>query len=73
MNGLLLSANIDALFDRYMITFRPSGKLEVSKLITQTALERLGPIQDLQRTPCDERAAYLRLHNAEFERLEQGR
>lgn len=61
MNGLLLSANIDALFDRYMITFRPSGKLEVSKLITQTALERLGPIQDLQRTPCDERAAYLRL------------
>lgn len=73
MNGLLLSANIDALFDRYMITFRPDGKLEVSKSITQPDLERLGPIQDLQTKPCDRRAAYLRLHNAEFERLEQER
>lgn len=73
MNGLLLSANIDALFDRYMITFRPDGKLEASKLITKPDLERLGPIQDLQRKPCDERAAYLRQHNAEFERLERER
>lgn len=73
MNGLLLSANIDALFDRYMITFRPDGILEVSKSMTQRDLERLGPIQDLQSKPCDRRAAYLRLHNAEFERLEQER
>ena len=73
MNGLLLSANMDALFDRYMITFRPDGKLEVSKSVTQLDLERLGPIQDLQRKPCDRRSAYLRLHNSEFERLEQER
>ena len=73
MNGLLLSANMDALFDRYMITFRPDGKLEVSKSVTQRDLERLGPIQDLQSKPCDRRSAYLRLHNAEFERLEQER
>jgi len=72
-NGLLLSANLDALFDRYMITFRPDGKLEVSKSVTQHDLERLGPVQDLQSKPCDRRAAYLRLHNAEFERLEQER
>lgn len=72
-NGLLLSANIDALFDRYMITFRPDGLLEVSKSVTQRDLERLGPIQDLQSKPCEKRAAYLRLHNAEFERLEQER
>lgn len=73
MNGLLLSANIDALFDRYMITFRPDGILEVSKSMTQRDLERLGPIQDLQSKPCDRRATYLRLHNAEFDRLEQKR
>jgi hypothetical protein len=72
-NGLLLSANIDALFDRYMITFRPDGTLEISKSLTQRDLERLGPMQDLQSKPCDRRAAYLRLHNAEFERLEQER
>lgn len=72
-NGLLLSANLDALFDRYMITFRPNGKLEVSKSVMQRDLERLGPIQDLQSKPCDRRAAYLRQHNAEFERREQER
>lgn len=70
-NGLLLSANIDALFDRYMITFRPDGKLDVSKFITQTDLERLGPMQDLQRKPCGERAKYLKRHNAEFDRFER--
>lgn len=72
-NGLLLSANIDALFDRYMITFRSDGRLEVSKSVTQCELEKLGPIHDLQHAPCDRRAAYLRLHNAQFERLEQER
>lgn len=72
-NGLLLSANLDALFDRYMITFRPNGNLEHSKFVTQHDLERLGPILDLKIKPCDKRAAYLRLHNAEFERLEQKR
>lgn len=73
MNGLLLSANMDALFDRYMVTFRPDGKLELSTTMMQRDLERLGPIQDLQIKPCDKRAAYLRLHNAEFERLERDR
>lgn len=73
MNGLLLSANMDALFDRYLITFRPNGALDIAKSVTQRDVERLGPIQDLQSTPCDRRAAYLRQHNAEFDRLEQKR
>lgn len=72
-NGLLLSANIDALFDRYMITFRPDGKLEVSKSLAEHDLEKLGPLQDLQVKPCDRRADYLRQHNREFERLERER
>ena len=73
MNGLLLSANIDALFDRYMITFRPDGKLEVSRTLTQRELDRLGPLPDLRLRPCERRAAYLEQHNAEFERLERKR
>ncbi|MBN3760999.1 HNH endonuclease signature motif containing protein [Burkholderia sp. Ac-20365] len=72
-NGLLPSANLDALFDRYMITFRPDGRLEFSASITQAEQERLGPAPDLQRRPCDKRAAYLKLHNAEFDQLEKKR
>ncbi|MGO4326274.1 HNH endonuclease [Cupriavidus sp. 2TAF22] len=72
-NGLLLSANLDALFDRYMITFRPDGKLAVSKSMTHCDLNKLGPLQDLENKPCERRAAYLMLHNAEFDRLEERR
>lgn len=72
-NGLLLSANLDALFDRFMITFRPDGKLRVSQSIGPDDLEMLGPLQDLQCTPCQRRAAFLRVHNAEFDRRETRR
>ncbi|WP_175714919.1 HNH endonuclease [Burkholderia ambifaria] len=72
-NGLLLSANLDALFDCYMITFRPNGKLECSAVLNRLDRERLGPMPDLAIMLCDERAAYLQLHNAEFERLEKRR
>lgn len=72
-NGLLLSANLDALFDRYLITFDPDGKLKVSVLVTKRDQERLGPLQDLQSKPCEARAAFLRRHNTEFERRERQR
>jgi hypothetical protein len=72
-NGLLLSANLDALFDRYMITFRSDGKLEFSASITQDERGRLGPASDLHGKPCDKRAAFLRLHNAKFDQLEKKR
>lgn len=72
-NGLLLSANLDALFDRYMITFRPNGELVVSNSLTTRDRETLGPIGNLLEAPCDRRAAYLRRHNAEFDRLEHKR
>ncbi|KWI58667.1 hypothetical protein WM06_33125 [Burkholderia cepacia] len=72
-NGLLLSANLDALFDRYMITFDPEGKLKISEFVTKRDQERLGPLPNLQSTPCDARAAFLRRHNAEFERRERQR
>jgi hypothetical protein len=72
-NGLLLSANLDALFDRHMITFRPDGKRDVSAMVAKQEWDKLGPIEDLRFSPCEKRAAYLRLHNAEFDHLEQMR
>jgi hypothetical protein len=73
MNGLLLSANLDALFDRYMITFLPDGKVAISSSLMPQDLERLGPVPDLHRAPCEKRAGYLKQHNAEFVLLEQQR
>jgi hypothetical protein len=72
-NGLLLSANLDALFDRYMITFRPDGTIRMSYSLSERDRGLLGPLPSLQTPPCEERAAYLRRHNAEFDRLEEER
>ncbi|MGK5060328.1 HNH endonuclease [Janthinobacterium sp. LB2P49] len=69
-NGLLLSANIDALFDRYMITFGHDGRLKHSHMLTKRDWEMLGPIGDLRAKPCAPRAEYLKKHNVEFEKRE---
>lgn len=71
MNGLLLSANIDSLFDRYMITFRHNGELERSSTLTPQQWERLGPIGDLLVIPTKARAEFLKSHNAEFQKCER--
>lgn len=54
-------------------TQRRDGKLECSGVLKRLDRERLGPMPNLAIMPCDERAAYLQLHNAEFERLEKKR
>jgi putative restriction endonuclease len=41
-NGLLLVANLDALFDRGLITFSDNGELRSSKQIEPLAAEKLG-------------------------------
>lgn len=41
-NGLLLEANLDALFDSGLITFSDAGKMLVSKLIPKAECNRLG-------------------------------
>lgn len=67
-NGLLLSANLDALFDRYLITFAADGEVVLSDRITAADLDLLGPVHKLRRTPSPEQTRYLRRHNAEFRR-----
>lgn len=47
-NGLLLSPNLDALFDGGWITFAPDGKMLVSAALPSTALGALGIAADCQ-------------------------
>lgn len=41
-NGFLLCANLDALFDRGLITFDRDGKIKISKFITKEQQESIG-------------------------------
>ncbi|MBQ2719281.1 MAG: HNH endonuclease [Clostridia bacterium] len=76
-NGLLLCCNHDKLFDRHLITFDTTdGKIKISKSISDADKTRLGLSAEVQldiRLLNAERAAYLSLHNMEFERLEANR
>ena len=70
-NGLLLSANLDALFDQHLVTFDRSGRVRISRSITSTDLPLLGPLQDLRAEPTPEQWHYLRLHNDVFDGLDR--
>jgi putative restriction endonuclease len=41
-NGFLLSANLDALFDTYLVTFDGTGTLQISELVSDVERSRLG-------------------------------
>ena len=62
-NGFLLSANLDALFDRFLISFDESGRLLVSPTISPSQRDALN-----LRTPphlrwlAPEHARYLAYH-----------
>lgn len=47
-NGFLLSANLDALFDRGLITFDSCGKMKLSTLLDDEDKAKLGLQSDLQ-------------------------
>lgn len=66
-NGLLLSPDLDALFDRYLITFDRSGKLLRSPRLDDH-LAHHWPLSDLRERPTESQAVYLKRHNDEFNR-----
>jgi hypothetical protein len=68
-NGLLLSADLDALFDRYLITFDEKGALRCSTQLDGHQ-EHPWPLQRLHEPPTEKQWSYLRFHNREFDRLE---
>lgn len=67
-NGFLLNANLDALFDRFLISFDEQGRLLVSSRLLAADLQRLGihPGMTL-RWLAAEHQAYLRYHRLAYE------
>jgi HNH endonuclease len=61
-NGLLLSANLDALFDEGLIGFDSQGKMIVSEKISALDAQLLGLGQGLTKCPNDGQAKYLAFH-----------
>ena len=47
-NGLMLAPNIDALFDRGLITFKSDGKIRTSKRLSEANIFRLGISLDME-------------------------
>jgi hypothetical protein len=68
-NGLLLSANLDALFDSGLITFEDDGGMRVSDALGKQHRAALGLPKGLCQTPTLTQQKYLRHHREEvFER-----
>lgn len=66
-NGFLLSANLDALFDQYLISFSESGDLLVSATICGEDQIRLGLVGALRlRWIAPGHQAYLAFHRGRF-------
>ncbi|MGH7010686.1 MAG: HNH endonuclease [Caulobacteraceae bacterium] len=65
-NGLLLAAHVDALFDRYLITFDEDGTLQWSEEIAREDRERLNLPRELRQRPNDGEKRFLRHHSDVF-------
>jgi hypothetical protein len=67
-NGFLLVANLDALFDRYMMTFDDDGAARFSPRITEEVRRLLGLERSVRlRWVSDDHRAFLAHHRAEFD------
>ena len=66
-NGFLLSANLDALFDRCLITFDDTGKIIISPCLSQNQRDALGLSTGLcLRWIANEHLFYLQYHRSLF-------
>lgn len=65
-NGLLLTANLDALFDRGLISFSDKGELIRSQQLPYDVLAHLGPLTKLPLSLSAEQRGYLKHHRARF-------
>jgi putative restriction endonuclease len=66
-NGFLLTANLDALFDRFLISFDEGGRLVSSPSLAEADLKRLGIVPGLElRWVAPEHQSYLSFHRARF-------
>ena len=66
-NGFLLNANLDALFDRHLISFDQHGKILISPQLNQEQCQLLGLHSDLSlRWLTHQHQPYLNYHRALF-------
>jgi len=66
-NGFLLSANLDALFDQFLISFDDEGRLLVSRAISDQDVKRLALDQRLRlRWLATEHGDYLDYHRGRY-------
>ncbi|OWQ47481.1 hypothetical protein CDL60_08610 [Roseateles noduli] len=72
-NGLLLAANIDALFDRHLLTFEADGAIRLSASLPTSELDRIGVMTGLSSHQLSKRAEYLARHRARFDDAERAR
>ncbi len=64
-NGFLLTANLDALFDRFLISFNKYGNIIISEKISEKDKALLGLTSALKlRWVAEEHEKYLRIHRA---------
>lgn len=66
-NGLPLTANLDKLFDRHLITFDPAtGRMLISSQIKEDERVILGIPASLRKRPSPDQARFLQHHLCEF-------
>lgn len=66
-NGFLLSANLDALFDRFLISFSHKGEIMVASCVNLKEQQRLGLGPNMRlRWLAPEHLAYLNYHRKQF-------
>jgi HNH endonuclease len=63
-NGLFLCANLDALFDRGLISFEDNGEMIVSPIVTSTERTRLGIPAKIRLPLSDEERMFLNFHRS---------
>ena len=65
-NGILLSPNFDALFDKHLISFNDDGSIIVSETILSKYRETLGLSNSIYISVDDGMIKYLRRHHRRF-------
>lgn len=71
-NGFLLNANLDALFDKFLISFDDDGHILISPTLAMSDLEKMGITTDLRLRRIDRRhLPYLAYHRSIFTRTER--
>ena len=68
-NGILLSPNIDSLFDKHLISFSDEGKILISSKINDDNRIRLGINENIKIPINNEMIKYLRKHQEKFHEI----